>query len=215
MIGIYKITSPSNKIYIGQSVNIEERFKQYKYLKCKGQTILYRSFLKYGVNEHIFEILEECNINEINNRERFYQDLFNCVSVNGLNCQLTNTNNLKRVFSEQTKSKMSISAKKKVFTKEHLEKITFSLVENNKKKVGIPLKESTKLKLRLANIGTTCVKRQGFNHFNSKIVLDNETGIFYGSAKLASIAKNINYSTLKDKLIGRRNIKNNTSLIYV
>ena len=26
-IGIYKITSPSNRIYIGQSVNIKERFK--------------------------------------------------------------------------------------------------------------------------------------------------------------------------------------------
>lgn len=215
MIGIYKITSPSNKIYIGQSVNIEERFKQYKYLKCKGQTILYRSFLKYGVNEHIFEILEECNINEINNRERFYQDLFNCVSVNGLNCQLTNTNNLKRVFSEQTKSKMSISAKKKVFTKEHLEKITFILVENNKKRANRKVSQETKNKIRIYNLGKIHINRQGFNHFNSKIVLCLDTGIFYGSAKLASIAKNINYSTLKDKLIGRRNVKNNTSLIYV
>jgi len=32
-IGIYKITSPSNKIYIGQSINIERRIKQYKLLK--------------------------------------------------------------------------------------------------------------------------------------------------------------------------------------
>ena len=30
--GIYKIISPSNKIYVGQSWNIEKRFKKYKNL---------------------------------------------------------------------------------------------------------------------------------------------------------------------------------------
>ena len=48
MIGIYKITSPSGKIYIGQSKDIEKRFKAYKNLKCKGQPYIYRSLLKYG-----------------------------------------------------------------------------------------------------------------------------------------------------------------------
>ena len=57
MIGIYKITSPSGKIYIGQSWNIEKRFKSYKY-KNK-QSFLMRSFDKYGLENHNFEILEE------------------------------------------------------------------------------------------------------------------------------------------------------------
>ena len=44
-IGIYKITSPSNKIYIGQSINIERRFKEYKTLKnCKFQ--IFKKFIK-------------------------------------------------------------------------------------------------------------------------------------------------------------------------
>ena len=30
MIGIYKITSPSNKVYIGQSIRLEERLLEYK-----------------------------------------------------------------------------------------------------------------------------------------------------------------------------------------
>ena len=37
MIGIYKITNPKGKIYIGQSINIENRFKVYKRYNCKGQ----------------------------------------------------------------------------------------------------------------------------------------------------------------------------------
>ena len=48
-IGIYKIVSPSEKIYIGQSINIEKRWeKNYKTLKCKTQTKLYNSLKKYG-----------------------------------------------------------------------------------------------------------------------------------------------------------------------
>lgn len=128
-----------------------------------------------------------------------------------MNCQLVNTFKEKRVFSEETKIKMSISAKKKIFTEEHRKNIGKAVI----KRGGFPCSEEKKEKLRLINLGTKCEKRQGFNHFNSKIVLCEQTGVFYGSAKMASIAYNINYSTLKDKLSGRRNIKNNTSLIYV
>ena len=67
MIGIYKITSPNNNIYIGQSINIEKRFVQYKKLRsCCNQIKLYNSFVKYGVDNHIFEIIEECNIEFFN-----------------------------------------------------------------------------------------------------------------------------------------------------
>ena len=60
MVGIYKITSPSGRVYIGQSVNIEKRFLSYsKLLRCKTQIKLFRSFLKYGVINHIFETIEE------------------------------------------------------------------------------------------------------------------------------------------------------------
>jgi len=59
MIGIYKIINPFGKIYIGQSVNIEKRFKTYKALSKNviGQTKLYRSLKKYGAENHKFEIL--------------------------------------------------------------------------------------------------------------------------------------------------------------
>jgi hypothetical protein len=32
-IGIYKITSPTKRVYIGQSVNIERRFNTYEKLR--------------------------------------------------------------------------------------------------------------------------------------------------------------------------------------
>lgn len=42
--GIYKITSPSGRIYIGSSKNIRRRFYSYKNLHCKDQPKLYNSF---------------------------------------------------------------------------------------------------------------------------------------------------------------------------
>ena len=49
MIGIYKITSPSNKVYIGQSTNIEKRWSGYSTnkKKMKEQTKLFNSFIKF------------------------------------------------------------------------------------------------------------------------------------------------------------------------
>jgi len=62
MIGIYKITSPSKCIYIGQSKNIERRFNEYKINQCKTQKRLYNSLLKHGWQNHKFEIIHELPI---------------------------------------------------------------------------------------------------------------------------------------------------------
>lgn len=106
MTGIYKITSPKNKIYIGQSIDIERRFKNYKSIsQTKGQIMLHNSFKKYGVNNHIFEIVEECNIELLNERERYYQDFYNVLN-DGLNCILTNTKDSIKVYSIESIEKI-------------------------------------------------------------------------------------------------------------
>ena len=73
IIGIYKIISPSGKIYIGQSIDIENRWKRYINNNCKTQPKLYNSLKKYGWDKHIKEILEECLIEHLNIRETFYK----------------------------------------------------------------------------------------------------------------------------------------------
>jgi len=106
MIGIYKITSPTNKIYIGQSINIEKRFNQYKSIsQTKKQKMLHYSFKKYGINNHLFEIIEECDIELLNQRERYWQEFYN-VLKDGLNCLLTDTKNSIKVFSKITIEKI-------------------------------------------------------------------------------------------------------------
>ena len=61
MIGIYKITNPKGKIYIGQTWDLTNRENTYSRYNCKGQRKLYNSFKKYGWEQHIFEILKVCS----------------------------------------------------------------------------------------------------------------------------------------------------------
>jgi group I intron endonuclease len=92
MIGIYKVQSPSGKIYIGQSIDIEHRFREYKRIyNCENQTRLLNSLKKYGPQYHTFEIIEVCDKKVLNKRERYYQDYYDVLSENGLNCKLTTT----------------------------------------------------------------------------------------------------------------------------
>lgn len=84
MIGIYKITNQLNgHMYIGQSIDIEERWNEHiresslndeKWKKNKRgeQTHLYRAIRKYGKDNFIFEIIEECQEEELNSKEIFW-----------------------------------------------------------------------------------------------------------------------------------------------
>lgn len=133
MIGIYKITSPTKKVYIGQSTDIEKRFKIYKSLNCKSQTILYRSLLKYGIKKHKFEILCECSENELNDKERYYQDLYSVLNNKGMNCRLTSSKCKSGKLSDLTKEKISL---KKSGVK-HSINHTLLLVKNSARKRAV------------------------------------------------------------------------------
>lgn len=106
IIGIYKITSPSGRIYIGQTINYKKRIYKYKILQCKSQRKLYNSFMKYGFKNHIIELIEECNIESLNERERYYQDYYNVVGKKGLNCKLQECDGKSGELSNEVKYNM-------------------------------------------------------------------------------------------------------------
>lgn len=86
MIGIYKITNLINhKMYIGQSVHIEQRWKDHKarayYKDCEEyERPLYRAMRKYGLDNFDFEIVEECTVEALNERERYWIKFYNTFS---------------------------------------------------------------------------------------------------------------------------------------
>lgn len=142
MIGIYKITNPKGKIYIGQTIDFNRRVYQYKMFNCKEQPKLFNSLKKYGFDNHTFELIHECQISNLTILERYYQELYKTIENDNLNCFLVTAADKSGRHTEETKRKMSESAKGKKKTAEHIAK----LPQNQKGYKGKKRSEETKLK---------------------------------------------------------------------
>ena len=159
--GIYKLTSPSNKIYIGQSVNLYQRLNCHKNNSTKSKNVIQKCIFKYGWENMTVEILWSSenseNIKEILNKlEEEYIINFDCMVPKGYNLQTGGNSKLaseesKKKMSDQhkgkfpsveTKLKMSETQKKKTFSKETKLKLS------NKAK-GKIVSNQTKSKMRI------------------------------------------------------------------
>ena len=105
IIGIYKITSPSNRIYIGQTVDFIKRKSHYKNLKRNHQIRLFTSIQKYGWEGHKLELIEECSVTLLSERERYWQEFYDVLSDKGLNCKYTKTTDKTGYHSDSMKQK--------------------------------------------------------------------------------------------------------------
>lgn len=102
MIGIYKITNPEGQIYVGQSLNINKRFTDYKGHHCKGQLMLYYSLKKYGWFHHIFEVIEECSKDQLNEKEQYWIKYHDCI-LKGLNQNIGGKARVNFTLSDEAK----------------------------------------------------------------------------------------------------------------
>jgi len=111
MIGIYKITSPSKRIYIGQSIDIDKRKTSYinKHQYALGPKI-YNSINKHGWDKHQHKVIEECSLEQLNEREtywkQYYIDQYGWEKM--LFCELHDNGGGSR--SEEVKQKISINS---------------------------------------------------------------------------------------------------------
>ena len=213
--GIYKITSPTGRIYIGQSINIQNRWIEYQRKKAKGQIKLNRSFLKHGIENHTFEIIELCPIEILNKRERHFQEMFDVIGKNGLNCKLTGTDEKKYVHSDETKQKMSESTKGEkhpLFGKHHTKQ---TRIKQSKARLGKYIGEQNHFYNKThskKSIKKMSESSKGSKNGMAKIVLDTQTGVFYECAKNVSDLYGWHPRTFKNWLTGIR--KNKTQFIY-
>lgn len=79
--GIYKITNINNqRCYIGQAVNIADRWKQHIKrgigAETPTQNKLYPAMYAEGPENFTFEIIEECDRPQLNEREAYWQEMF-------------------------------------------------------------------------------------------------------------------------------------------
>lgn len=95
MIGIYKIENKINgKVYIGQSCNLQSRMLEHTYPskynnsnKSSYNFPLYKAIRKYGIENFSFTIIEQCKLNELDEREIYWIAYYNSY-YNGYNATL-------------------------------------------------------------------------------------------------------------------------------
>jgi group I intron endonuclease len=212
-IGIYKITNPAGKIYIGQSTNIENRFNYYKRQKIKDQPLLFNSFTKYSIEKHIFEIITFCSLEDLNNLERFYIEMFQSNNRKyGLN--LTNGGQDYFKHNPETLLKMSKAqmGNKKTLgrkaTKEEIEKRVAKL-KGKKRTIEQRLTLSKAFTGRKYSEERNEKMRQKLKHHCIKRIIDINTKVIYLGTREAALALGMNRSTLIAQLNGQNSNKTN------
>ena len=80
-MGIYKITNIENqKCYVGQAVNIADRWKQHIKRGLGAETPtrnkLYPAMMSFGPENFTFEIIEECSRDLLDQQEDYWQDFY-------------------------------------------------------------------------------------------------------------------------------------------
>lgn len=93
MVGIYKIENKVNgKVYIGQSIDIKTRWKCHiNYLNngTHNNKHLQSAWNKYGKENFSFNIIEECDVEDLNEREIYWIDKYDSyINKNGYNLTL-------------------------------------------------------------------------------------------------------------------------------
>ena len=119
--GIYCIeNTKSNKKYIGQSVNIEDRWRKHiseLNNKTHHNDHLQNAWNKYGEDCFKFYVLEYCDISDLDEKERYYIGLYNTTDRDsGYNLQ--SGGQVSNSHSDETKKKISESNKKAYQNKE-------------------------------------------------------------------------------------------------
>lgn len=200
MVGIYVITSPSGRIYVGQSCSIEQRFKQYKKKSCKDQPIIYNSLEKYGWKTHTFEVILELpeNISQgcLDTWEEYFMDLYRSQGYELMNIKGAGSHGR---HSEETKRKISDSHKKNGRDKNGSNNPMFG-----KKHSEISIQRIKSAKANSRKLRPPKVKQKNKSKYLVTVYKDGQmVGVFN---KMIDAARNlsISYSSVKGVFFGKQ-----------
>jgi group I intron endonuclease len=114
--GIYCIENiVTNKKYIGAAKNIKSRFSSHKYRLKNGRDnyLMLEDFAKHGMESFTFYIIEECSIEDLEQCETYYIDLYQTKRPMGYNIERGGSHFLGQKHSNEAKEKLSIEGKKR------------------------------------------------------------------------------------------------------
>lgn len=182
MTGIYKITNTiNNHVYIGQAENIDKRIQKHINALVSGYHVnkhLQNAWNKYGANKFTFSIIEECELENLTEREQYWIDYYGGIdSINTYNVREASnsgTFNLEirnliseklngHDVSEQTRNKLRKAMIGKSRPDEVKKKISNTLKGCEGSFKGKHLTEEHKRKISESMKGMPC-NNQGYRH---------------------------------------------------
>ena len=213
---VYKITSPSGRIYVGSTIDFNRRMSYYKKLHCKRQPKIHASLNKHGFDRHSVEILEVTTTDFLLKREHYWGMVYDVLAKGNLNSALPKGDEKYPVVSEEVRLKIGRASKNRIVSEETRMKLSKAskgrkpseeaIRRSIEARKGRKFSESHKRKLSEAKIGKACICRR-------KIIFCFNSGVYYEGLKEASKATIFNSKYLSMMLTGSK--KNKTSLGYV
>lgn len=219
MTVIYEFVNKINgKIYIGQTKDFKSRVRCHRHnsKSYKKTNPFYNAIRKYGWDNFIINIVEECDTKMLNEKEEYWISEKKCLYPNGYNLMKGGN---QYEMSEDTKKKISQIRKGMKFSPEHIQNLKNSHLGNK-------LSEETKRKLSEINKGRihseeTRVKLRYSNPNRKEVGRFNEEGILvckYESIKEAARILECNVGHLSECCRGKRKltkILNSDTLRYL
>lgn len=207
-IGIYCIENKINgKKYIGQSVHIHRRWCEHR---CElnhnthDNDYLQKAWNKYGADNFEFNIIELCDVTDLDNKECYYISLYNTFDRDyGYNLILGGGTN--RTISEETREKLRQANKRR--------KTFPNMSGENNPMFGLHLSEETKEKIRKSRIGQKASKetkaklsqlRTGEKNVRCVSVYCPELNESFWGAKEAELKYGVNRNKISMCINGKR-----------
>jgi len=202
--GIYCIENLVNhKKYIGQSNDIEHRWKAHKYAlnsNCHDNDYLQKSWNKYGCDNFKFYIVELCDVERLDEREVYYIDFYDTLNRdNGYN--LTSGGGANKRYSEEVCNRISqalighsVSLETRTKVSEHHADVS----GKNHPMYGKKHSEEAKEKMRQAAIGRPSARK------NLNAVLCIELNAMFDNATEAGKKLNFDSSAILKCCRGER-----------
>lgn len=198
---VYKITClKNNRVYIGQTAQYDKRIKIHKRRLSNGKhesEELQKDYNRFGVNNFVFEILEECDSREqLLQRETFWIDYYGGINSN------SNYNHMNHLHKSELSKKLISQNHVKTLTEQHKDKIRQNAKINpNFGLKGKHLSEEQRLHLSQIRKGTklsktTCEKISKANKVYSDTFIQQLKKDYKILGTYAAVAKKYNINPL-------------------
>jgi group I intron endonuclease len=218
MVGIYKIISPTNKINIGQSWDINKRYKNYNEMNCKNQTKLYNSFQKYGFENHKFEVIHELPQDITQETLDQYEILYiNQYKECGFELMNIKEGGKGGKWSDEMKFKLKMERStpewKNFLSSIHKNKVVLEITRDKIAKGRIGKKHSPETMIKLFN-RPKISQDSKIDKLNKPVICINDNTTFK-SIKEAALYYNIDRSSISKVIRGKNKHVNNLNFKFL